>query len=167
MSFVSIHFKYSCSVMSLFQGHVACQNFNLIWPFHGARQYGLFLVPHIVYIDSSLSLFTWFSWVTLKSSRCRFVLFKLFGSWPFLLSTLPRVLMTNDIFSSSIRLSRSIVASLSSSTWKGNECKVITIVKIEVNILGTLKKTGDLRQLKNEDWGTQLKVKMLAMLSLF
>ena len=166
MSFVSIHFKYSC-VMSLFQGHVAGQNFNLIWSFHGARQYGLFLVPHIVYIDSSLSLFTWFSWVTLKSSRCRFVLFKLFGSWPFLLSTLPRVLMTNDIFSSSIRLSRSIVASLSSSTWKGNECKVITIIKIEVNILGTLKKTGDLRQLKNDDWGTQLKVKMLAMLSLF
>ena len=121
MSFVSIHFKYSCSLMSLFQGHVACQNFNLIRPFHGAKQYGLFLVPHIVYIDSSLSLFTWFSWVTLKSSRCRFVLFKLFGSWPFLLSTLPRVLMTNDIFSSSIRLSRSIVASLSSSTWKGNK----------------------------------------------
>ena len=50
---------------------------------------------------------------------------------------------------------------------KKQECKVITIVKIEVNILGTLKKTGDLRQLKNEDWGTQLKVKMLAMLSLF
>ena len=45
------------------------------------------------------------------------------------------------------------------------ECKVITIVKIEVNILGTLKKTGDLRQLKNEE--RKLKVKMLAMLSLF